>query len=213
MRTTRFEELRVWQESMNLALKVFKEFKTSKEFWIRVQIQRSCLSIPSNIAEGHDRRTTKEYMQFLTIARGSCAEVRTQLLLAQNAEIICEEASFELLESSNKITAMLNKQLSYLKSITWTFTYTGKLGEQILVRHLSVAYIWKSGNLVIGKSVLLGPLVLLSLPKSSRPSLNDVWKSGNRYYSVQRSNGPMVQTNSIRSINQLIRQWFICFGT
>jgi four helix bundle protein len=117
MSTKPFEELRVWQEAMDLTQKVFLHFKTSKEYWIKDQILRSSLSIPSNIAEGHDRTTTKEYMHYLTIARASCSEVRTQLIIAKQSEIIGEPNGLDLLKRSKKITAMLNKELSYLNSI------------------------------------------------------------------------------------------------
>jgi len=78
----KFEDLNVWKESMKLSVDVYKAIKNCKDFGFRDQIFRSTVSIPSNIAEGFERQSNKEFIQFLYIAKASCGELRTQLYLA-----------------------------------------------------------------------------------------------------------------------------------
>ena len=78
-------DLAVWQQAMRLVEIVYQEtrsFPNEETFGLKVQIRRSAVSVPSNIAEGSARITTGELMQFLGIARGSLAELETQLELA-----------------------------------------------------------------------------------------------------------------------------------
>ena len=74
-----FEQLEVWKRSSKLCTEIYKHFNNLKDFGFRDQITRSSLSIPSNIAEGEERGTIKENVQFLIYARGSCGELRTQI--------------------------------------------------------------------------------------------------------------------------------------
>ena len=73
----KFEDLNVWKESVKLSVNIYKALKNCKDFGLRDQIQRSAVSIPSNISEGFDRKGNKEFIQFLYIAKGSCSELRT----------------------------------------------------------------------------------------------------------------------------------------
>jgi four helix bundle protein len=82
---SKFEELITWQKSRELVTAIYKvtngkEF--SRDFGLRDQIQRAAVSIMSNIAEGFERAGRAEFHQFLVIAKGSCAEVRSQLYVA-----------------------------------------------------------------------------------------------------------------------------------
>ena len=82
---SKFEELIAWQKSRELVTAIYKvtngkEF--SRDFGLRDQIQRAAVSIMSNIAEGFERAGRAEFHQFLVIAKGSCAEVRSQLYIA-----------------------------------------------------------------------------------------------------------------------------------
>ncbi len=79
------KDLKVWQESMDLVIEVYdlsKSFPKEEQFGLTSQIRRSCISIPSNIAEGAGRKGRKEFTRFLYIALGSLAEVETQLEIA-----------------------------------------------------------------------------------------------------------------------------------
>ena len=81
-----YKDLIVWQKSMTLVdeiYKVTKKFPQEELFSLTNQIRRSAVSIPSNIAEGHQRGTRKDYAHFITIAFGSSAELETQLLIAR----------------------------------------------------------------------------------------------------------------------------------
>ena len=84
----KFEDLNVWKEAMLLTRDVYRELKNCKNFGLRDQMQRSAVSIPSNIAEGFERNSNKEFIRFLYIALGSCAELRTQLYITIDIEII-----------------------------------------------------------------------------------------------------------------------------
>jgi four helix bundle protein len=90
----RFEELIAWQKARELAKLIYAisnagEFK--KDYGLRDQIRRASVSVMSNIAEGFDRAGRAEFHQFLVIAKGSCAEVRSQLYVARDTEMISEE--------------------------------------------------------------------------------------------------------------------------
>jgi four helix bundle protein len=82
-----FEELIIWQESFKLSVEIYSLLKECKDFSLKDQIQRSAVSIPSNIAEGYER-TNKEFVHFLVISKGSCAELRTQLYIAREIGLI-----------------------------------------------------------------------------------------------------------------------------
>ena len=103
----KFEDLMVWQEAMLLAENIYKSFSTCKDFGFKDQIQRASVSVPSNIAEGFDRQTNKEFIQFLYISKGSASEVRTQLYLAKRLNLLDNNNADKLLEMTRKISAML----------------------------------------------------------------------------------------------------------
>ncbi|QEP43511.1 four helix bundle protein [Ectothiorhodospiraceae bacterium BW-2] len=77
----RFEDLEVWKRSARLSAEIYKHFAESRDYGFKDQITRSGLSIPSNIAEGMERSSNKEKAHFLDIAKGSCAELRTQIYI------------------------------------------------------------------------------------------------------------------------------------
>ncbi len=106
-RINKFEDLEVWKEGMQLASKIYMVLSTCRDFGLRDQIQRAAVSIPSNIAEGYERNTNKDFIRFLYISKGSCSELRTQIYLAININIIDKKTGNQLLESTRKISAML----------------------------------------------------------------------------------------------------------
>lgn len=78
-----FEDLDVWKRGCQLAVEIISDFNNHSNLSLKDQIQRSALSIPSNIAEGAERDSTADYIRFLRYSKGSCGELRTQLYIAQ----------------------------------------------------------------------------------------------------------------------------------
>ena len=109
MGVEKFEDLEVWRLSTNLSIEIYKAFKVCKEFGLKDQIQRSAVSIPSNIAEGFDRKTNKEYIYFLHISQGSCAELRTQLYIAKAVNLLSNEELNNFIGITRKISAMIHR--------------------------------------------------------------------------------------------------------
>lgn len=111
-----FKDLDVWQKAMEFVVCAYCEIiaKLPKEerYALADQMKRCAVSVPSNIAEGHSRHSTKEYIHFLYIAAGSCAEFETQLILANKLYgIELELIQIKLIV----IRKMLNKLISVLK--------------------------------------------------------------------------------------------------
>jgi len=103
----KFEDLNVWKEAMRLSVELYKSLKDCKDYGLRDQIQRSVTSIPSNIAEGFERQSNKEFIQFLYIAKASFGELRTQLFIAIEVKILDKTRGEEFIERTRKISAML----------------------------------------------------------------------------------------------------------
>ena len=103
----KFEDIEVWKDGMNLTVELYKLLSGCRDFGFRDQLQRAAVSIPSNIAEGYERNTNKEYIQFLYIAKGSCGELRTQLYLAEKLGYITSENANQLINKTRKISSML----------------------------------------------------------------------------------------------------------
>jgi four helix bundle protein len=113
-----FKQLNVWQEARNLAVELYKiagSGKLSHDFSLKDQLLRSAVSIPSNIAEGCDRATPKEFSRFLDIARGSTAELRTQIDIAAAIGYIERELFTSLDDRCKKISSMITNLKKSLK--------------------------------------------------------------------------------------------------
>ena len=110
----KFEDLNIWQLGVELAVSIYKKLKDCRDFGLKDQMQRAAVSIPSNIAEGFDRNTNREFIRFLRIAKASCAELRTQLIISQKIELINPE---NLIEETKKLSAMIQKIISYREKI------------------------------------------------------------------------------------------------
>jgi four helix bundle protein len=110
MKVESFEDLRTWQGGIELVKEIYlitKSGEISKDFGLRDQIRRASVSIPTNIAEGFERQSTKEYLYFLNIAKGSSGEVRS--LLRVSFEIgYLNKSDYERL---NNLVTVLSKQL------------------------------------------------------------------------------------------------------
>jgi four helix bundle protein len=92
----RFEDILSWQKSKTLAVEIYSLFKNEKDFNFKNQLERASVSVMNNIAEGFERQTNKEFRQFLFIAKGSCGEVRSMLILAKELKKI-DDVSFRKL--------------------------------------------------------------------------------------------------------------------
>jgi four helix bundle protein len=96
-----FRELRVWQAAKDLAVVIYRTTDTgplTRDFGLRDQMRRAAVSIPSNIAEGDERDTNRDSVRFLYIAKGSLAELRTQLTIAHEISAL-DHPTYEMLES------------------------------------------------------------------------------------------------------------------
>ena len=100
---------------MRLSVELYGSLKDCKDYGLRDQIQRSAVSIPSNIAEGFERQSNKEFIRFLYIAKASCGELRTQLYIAIELGIIDKKRGEEFIERTRKISAMLFKLIKFRK--------------------------------------------------------------------------------------------------
>lgn len=98
-----------------MAVSIHELFKGSKDFAMRDQIARSSVSVPSNIAEGCERGSEKDTIRFLHIAKGSCAEVRTQLYLSIKMKIVDHDQAVTLLDDTKKISSKLQNLIKSLR--------------------------------------------------------------------------------------------------
>jgi len=111
-----YRDLIVWQKAMDFAVHVYAvlgTFPAEERFGLCDQLRRAVVSIPSNIAEGRGRDTTKDYSHFLTLARGSLNEVATQLELATRLGYL--KPGIGLYEESEEIRKMLNAMIRRLR--------------------------------------------------------------------------------------------------
>jgi four helix bundle protein len=99
-------ELRVWQASMDLVEEVYRvcaDFPNDERYGLTSQLRRAAVSIPSNLAEGHRRESTKEYLNGISVAQGSLAEVETQLEIAVRLQYLSQERFAGMLEATTSI--------------------------------------------------------------------------------------------------------------
>ena len=115
MKIERFEDVEAWKEARKLVKDIYDCFRNSKDIGFKSQVQRASLSIMSNIAEGFDRGSNREFIQFLIIARGSASEVRSILYSALDLDYIDKQTFEKILEKCGKITNLLNGFIRYLK--------------------------------------------------------------------------------------------------
>jgi len=102
-----FEQLAVWRRACQVAVSVYEVFRDTREFTLRNQMERAAVSIPSNIAEGHERGG-KDFERFLRIARGSAAELRTQAYIARKIGVLPDETFRGLISELREISKMLS---------------------------------------------------------------------------------------------------------
>ena len=103
----RFEDLEVWKRSARLSAELYKATKDLRDWGYRDQLTRAGLSISSNIAEGYERESNLECIRFLSFAKGSCGEVRSQLYVGKKVEYLDAKAASTWIEESEVISKML----------------------------------------------------------------------------------------------------------
>jgi len=111
MKPKDFKDLFVWQKSMELVKRVYvltRSFPKEEIYGLTSQLRRAAVSVPSNISEGQARRSTAEFLRFISYSRGSLAELETQILLSIELKFIKEENSKELIELITICQKMLN---------------------------------------------------------------------------------------------------------
>jgi len=113
----KLEDIEVWKRSCRLAVNIYKFTNCdffSKDWGLRDQIRRSSISIPSNVAEGYERNSTNEFRRFLNIAKGSCGELRTQLLISKAIEFSKDENINNLIKECIEISSMIQGLINKL---------------------------------------------------------------------------------------------------
>ncbi len=112
-----FKDLRIWQKGIEIVSDIYiltKKFPKEELFSLTLQLRRSAISIPSNIAEGFKRHHNKEYKQFLFTTLGSCAELETQIIIAKELKYINENEEAELIEKLDHIGRMISNLIKKL---------------------------------------------------------------------------------------------------
>lgn len=114
-----FKNLKVWQASVDLAVEVYSitsKFPDKERFGLVSQINRSVVSIPSNIAEGAGRNSKKEFNNFLGIASGSLSELETQLIISNKLNYLSDETLSVVIEKIHPIHKMIYSLQKKLQS-------------------------------------------------------------------------------------------------
>ncbi|SCZ67343.1 four helix bundle protein [Thiohalomonas denitrificans] len=102
-----FEDLDVWKKACRLATDTYTALKECRDYGLKDQMTRAAVSVASNIAEGAERDSKAEFARFMHIAKGSAAELRTQLYIATRLGVIPAPRAQELVEETKHIAAML----------------------------------------------------------------------------------------------------------
>ncbi len=118
MATSGYRQLRVWQKGMEIVRLVYqltRRFPRDEVFGLSSQVRRAAVSIPANLAEGHTRGTTKEFLRYVTIAHGSLAELETMFLAARDLQYIDAVTSDQvanLCDATGKMLGALRRALT-----------------------------------------------------------------------------------------------------
>lgn len=116
----KFEDLNAWKRAARLCADIYRSFQGSRDFGFRDQITRSSLSIASNIAEGYERDSMKEKSRFLSYAKGSCGELRTQIYIGMEIGYIAKEQGKQWAEETRELSRMLYALMQSARSQSHT---------------------------------------------------------------------------------------------
>ena len=119
MRIERFEDIEAWKEArklVNMIYGISDKQKFSRDFGLKNQIRSASVSVMSNIAEGFDRGTNKEFIQFLIVGRASASEVKSQLYVALDRKYITSDRFHEIYDQISKLISLIDGFVRYLKT-------------------------------------------------------------------------------------------------
>ena len=128
-----FEELPVWKDARKFANKIYnltKKFPKEENYGLTSQITRAAVSIGSNIAEGFDRYSKKDFIKFLIIARGSISEIQNDLYIALDLKYINQNDFQETYALAKELGKQINGFIKYLKSYDKQNSKANKLNEE-----------------------------------------------------------------------------------
>ncbi len=114
-----YRDLKVWQQSMDLVVECYKMVRGipgSEKYGLASQLQRAAVSVPANIAEGHGRAYTKEYLRHLSVAKGSLTELETHIQIATRLSYCNQEQQDSLLKTTDFVGRMLTGLQKSLKA-------------------------------------------------------------------------------------------------
>ena len=118
MKIERFEDIEAWKRARELVRGIYQltsEGNFARDYSLKDQIRRASVSVMSNIAEGFSRKSNKEFIQFLHVAKGSASEVQSQLYIALDLKYMSEATFKELYELSDEIIRLVSGFIKYLK--------------------------------------------------------------------------------------------------
>jgi four helix bundle protein len=104
------KDLEVWQRAIELAVdcyRITETFPRSERYGLTGQMRRAAVSVPSNVAEGHCRRTTRAYMNHVSISLGSAGELETDIVLAERLHLLSREDAVRLAAANDEVSRML----------------------------------------------------------------------------------------------------------
>jgi four helix bundle protein len=110
-----FEELEVWQKAYKLSVSIYRHLEECRDYGLKDQMTRAGVSIASNIAEGAEKGSNAEFKRFLHIAKGSAAELRTQIAIACDIGFILESDKDQLIAEAKSVSKMLHALIKSLK--------------------------------------------------------------------------------------------------
>jgi four helix bundle protein len=120
-----FEDFQIWQEARRLTNKIYDATRKqafSRDFGLCDQIRRASVSVMSNIAEGYERGGNQEFLQFLSIAKGSCGEVRCQLYVTLDQGYLERNQCEAIIDQFKKLSIMISNFMRYIKGTPYKGT-------------------------------------------------------------------------------------------
>jgi four helix bundle protein len=111
-----YEDLEVWRRSRDVAIETVKAVKHFKDFKIKEQIRDAAFSIPANIAEGHERSSTKDVLRFLGYSKGSASELKTHIQISGSSGLLNPEKANLITKELTEISSMLAGLIKYHQS-------------------------------------------------------------------------------------------------